>query len=93
MKKQMTRRDWMNRTGIMLGSSILGASVGINTLKAATNNSISNQPVRMMFNENPYGPSQVARKAMRKAFNESNLYSMRGAKAEFKKLMAKFYLC
>ena len=45
--------------------------------------------VKLDANENPYGPSQVARKAMRKAFSESNLYSMRYAKAEFKTLMAK----
>ena len=89
MNKEMTRRDWINHSGVIIGSSILGTSFGINTLKAATNNSKSNQPVRMMFNENPYGPSQVARRAMRKAFDESNLYSMRGAKAEFKELMAK----
>ena len=89
MNKEMTRRDWINRSGVIIGSSILGTSFGINTLKAATSNSKSNQPVRMMFNENPYGPSQVARRAMRKAFDESNLYSMRGAKAEFKELMAK----
>ena len=89
MKKEITRRDWLNRSSLLLGSSFLGASVGINTLKAAVNRPISNEPVRMMFNENPYGPSQVARRAMRKAFNESNLYSMRGAKAEFKELMAK----
>ena len=65
MKKEITRRDWLNRSSLLLGSSFLGASVGINALKAAVNRPISNEPVRMMFNENPYGPSQVARRAMR----------------------------
>jgi len=31
-------------------------------------------PIRMSSNENPYGPSQLAIKAMEGAFNESNLY-------------------
>jgi|TARA_Y100000031_G_scaffold119765_2_gene133583 histidinol-phosphate aminotransferase len=88
MKQNMTRRDWLNKSATVLGGSLLGSMAGISPLKAAPIPS-SNAPVRMMFNENPYGPSQVARRAMRKAFSESNLYSMRGAKAEFKVLMAK----
>ena len=31
-------------------------------------------PIRMSSNENPYGPSQLAIKAMEEAFSESNLY-------------------
>lgn len=31
-------------------------------------------PIRMSSNENPYGPSQIAIKAMEGAFSESNLY-------------------
>lgn len=85
MNQGISRRDWLNTSATILGGSILGSVAGVNPLKAAA----SNEPVRMMFNENPYGPSQVARRAMRKAFGEANLYSMRGAKAEFKTLMAK----
>lgn len=89
MKKGMTRREWINRSATLFGGSLLGAVTGVKSINAATINSLSNKPVRMMLNENPYGPSQIARRAMRKAFGESNLYSMRGAKAEFKELMAK----
>ena len=88
MKENITRREWLNTGATILSGSILGSVAGVSPLKAATK-SLPNAPIRMMFNENPYGPSQVARKAMRKAFAESNLYSMRGAKAEFKALMAK----
>ena len=90
MNKNITRRDWLNKSATILGSSFVGAVAGFNPILGRTKVSTSvNNPVRMMFNENPYGPSQVARKAMRKAFSESNLYSMRYAKAEFKTLMAK----
>jgi len=89
MKKEMTRRDWLNKSAAVLGGSILGSMGGYNPLFGAAPNRSANEPVRMMYNENPYGPSQVARRAMRKAFSESNLYSMRYAKAEFKILMAK----
>ena len=88
MKENITRRDWLNKSAAVLGGSILGSMTGINPLKA-TPTINTNEPVRMMYNENPYGPSQVARRAMRKAFAEANLYSMRGAKGEFKVLMAK----
>ena len=90
MNNNITRRDWLNKSATVLGSSFVGAIAGFNPLLGNTKGStVVNTPIRMMFNENPYGPSQVARKAMRKAFSESNLYSMRYAKAEFKILMAK----
>ena len=88
MKENLTRRQWLNTGATILGGSILGSVAGVSPLKAATK-SLPSAPIRMMFNENPYGPSQVARRAMRKAFGEANLYSMRGAKAQFKVLMAK----
>jgi len=90
MNNNITRRDWLNKSAAVLGSSFVGAIAGFNPLLGNTKVlTVVNTPIRMMFNENPYGPSQVARKAMRKAFSESNLYSMRYAKAEFKILMAK----
>ena len=89
MNKGMTRREWINRSATVLGGSLLGAVAGVQSLNAASTATLLDKPVRMMFNENPYGPSQIARRAMRKAFEESNLYSMRGAKGEFKELMAK----
>ena len=89
MNKGMTRREWINRSATVFGGSLLGAVAGVQSLNAASTTTLLDKPVRMMFNENPYGPSQIARRAMRKAFEESNLYSMRGAKGEFKELMAK----
>jgi len=89
MNNNLTRRDWLNRSATVLSGSFISAMAGFNPLLSSPTVTPSNLPTRMMFNENPYGPSQVARRAMRKAFSESNLYSMRYAKAEFKTLMAK----
>ena len=89
MNKHISRRDWLNRSVTIIGGTLLGSVTSYNPLFSKTISSSNNEPIRMMFNENPYGPSQVARKAMKKAFSESNLYSMRYAKAEFKTLMAK----
>ncbi|MDP6992110.1 MAG: histidinol-phosphate aminotransferase family protein, partial [Candidatus Marinimicrobia bacterium] len=66
MKENLTRRQWLNTGATILGGSILGSVAGVSPLKAATK-SLPSAPIRMMFNENPYGPSQVARRAMRKA--------------------------
>jgi len=89
MNNKITRRDWLNRSATILGGSFISTLSGYSPLSANASPSLNKSPVRMMFNENPDGPSQVARRAMRKAFLESNLYSMRSAKVEFKVLMAK----
>nr|MCS5622946.1 aminotransferase class I/II-fold pyridoxal phosphate-dependent enzyme [Candidatus Neomarinimicrobiota bacterium] len=89
MNKHITRRDWLNRSATVLGGTLLGSVTGYNPLYSTPISRSTNEPIRMMYNENPYGPSQIARKAMRKAFVESNLYSMTPAKAEFKALIAK----
>ncbi len=89
MNKHITRRDWLNRSAAVLGGTLLSSVTGYNPLYSTPISWSTNEPIRMMYNENPYGPSQIARKAMQKAFSESNLYSMTPAKAEFKALIAK----
>ena len=86
MKNKISRREWINRSATVIGGSVIGSMVGLSPLKGA---SLSKEPIRMMFNENPYGPSDIAKRAMRKAFTESNLYTMRAALTEFKELIAK----
>jgi histidinol-phosphate/aromatic aminotransferase/cobyric acid decarboxylase-like protein len=76
MNKHITRRDWLNRSAAVLGGTLLGSVTGYNPLYSTPISWSTNEPIRMMYNENPYGPSQIARKAMRKAFSESNLYSI-----------------
>jgi len=77
MKKEMTRRDWLNKSAAVLGGSILGSMGGYNPLFGAAPNRSANEPVRMMYNENPYGPSQVARRAMRSICRSKPLFHAR----------------
>ena len=85
MKKNISRREWINKSATVIGGSFLGSMIGFSPLKGTT---LLKEPVRMMYNENPYGPSDVAKRAMQKAFSESNLYTMRAALSEFKNLIA-----
>lgn len=75
MSKTMNRRQWLARSSTALGGTLLAGYGGLGQEFVPTVNATPNSPIRMMFNENPYGPSQVARKAMIKAFDEGNLYS------------------
>ena len=81
MKKNISRREWINKSATVIGGSFLGSMIGFSPLKGTP---LLKEPVRMMYNENPYGPSDVAKRAMRRAFSESNLYTMRAALSEFK---------
>ena len=85
MKKNISRREWINKSATVIGGSFLGSMIGFSPLKGAP---LLKEPVRMMYNENPYGPSDIAKRAMRRAFSESNLYTMRAALSEFKALIA-----
>ena len=85
MKKNISRREWINKSATVIGGSFLGSMIGFSPLKGAP---LLKEPVRMMYNENPYGPSDIAKRAMRRAFSESNLYTMRAALSEFKNLIA-----
>ena len=87
MKKNISRREWINKSATVIGGSFLGSMIGFSPLKGAP---LLKEPVRMMYNENPYGPSDIAKRAMRRAFSESNLYTMRAALSEFKNVFNSF---
>jgi histidinol-phosphate aminotransferase len=75
MSNRMTRRQWLSRTGLALGGTALAGCWGLNLTACAPEEQTASVPIRMMFNENPYAPSEKARQAMTKAFEEANLYS------------------
>ena len=87
MKKKLSRREILKQGTALLSGALFAPSLIANPLHVVNENLSS--PVRMMYNENPYGPSAIAQKAMQKAFSESNLYTMRDAQLEFIELMAK----
>jgi histidinol-phosphate aminotransferase len=75
MSNTMTRRQWLSRTGCTLGGAAMAGYMGTGLAFCKPDNQVSSTPIRMMYNENPYGPSEIARQAMLKAFEEANLYS------------------
>jgi len=88
MSTQMTRRQWLGRTSIILGSTALPSLWSLSRASALPADT-ADSPIRMLFNENPYGPSEVARQAMREAFAEANLYSFsEGAYDELRTIIA-----
>lgn len=90
MSTQMTRRQWLGQSSIMLGTAALASYWGVSKASALQIQTALRSPIRMLFNENPYGPSEVAREAMKKAFDEANLYSFsEGAYDELRDIIAK----
>jgi histidinol-phosphate aminotransferase len=76
------------RSSLALGGVILAGRVGKGGEIVLETEAPSNEALRMMWNENPYGPSKVARAAMTRAFDQANHYAdeaweeMRSAFAE-----------
>lgn len=70
------RRNWLKQTG--LGIAGLGMIPFEGFAISTGNDSIEEKnegPIRLRSNENPYGPSVSARKAMRDSINASNRYN------------------
>lgn len=86
---RMTRRQWLERTSIILGSTAVGSFWAASPASALQIEKDTSSSLRMLFNENPYGPSDIARKAMKEAFAEANLYSFsEGAPDELRAIIA-----
>jgi histidinol-phosphate aminotransferase len=62
------------RGSVALGGAILAARVGSAGEIILETEVSSSEALRMMWNENPYGPSEAARAAMTKAFPEAYQY-------------------
>ena len=88
MSHTLTRREWLSRSLTIAGGAAAAGSGFFLTPVIASSKLSRRVPLRMMYNENPYGPSSVTRRAMRMAFQEANLYNMEPATAELKALIA-----
>lgn len=70
---KLDRRDWLRQSGMALA----GMAIGGNALGRNPNffyGEEANEIIRIGSNENPYGPSPLAREAMIKAVASSNRY-------------------
>ena len=91
MSTQLTRREWLSGTTATLAASglMLSASkAGAQTFMAPNINPTASNPIRAHLNENVYGPSLKARKAMEDAIDRSHQYAF-DAIFQFRDLIAK----
>ncbi|MBT6330808.1 MAG: aminotransferase class I/II-fold pyridoxal phosphate-dependent enzyme [Kordiimonadaceae bacterium] len=88
MTIKLTRREWI--AGSTAASSLLlsGAAASAQTFLTPNVNPTAENPIRAHFNENVYGHSLKARKAMEDALDDSHKYAF-GVFFELMQLMAK----
>jgi histidinol-phosphate aminotransferase len=84
MKSQLNRRDWFKSTLALTAGFTLTSSLTESLMAAPMSEaervffglgSKSSQKVRLNSNENPYGPSDKARKAVIEVLSQSNRYA------------------
>ena len=90
-QNRVTRRQWFRRAGAS-ASTIFIAPHLLQEIAAAesgyVNEPLPNGMVRLSSNENPYGPSPKARKAMMAAFDEACRYPYASAWGDLTKMIA-----
>ena len=74
MAASLTRRQVLFHSSVAFGGVILAGRIGNVGQMISEAEASSGEALRMMWNENPYGPSEAARAAMTKAFDEANHY-------------------
>lgn len=94
MSKSINRREWFRSTLALTGGLAVSTSL-VNELLAAPVSEAerlftpgpNGKLIRLGSNENPYGPSALARKAIQESMGEFNRYAFEPV-AEFKKILA-----
>ncbi len=84
MKSNISRKSFLKQGATIFGGALIAPYTSLSPFSSESQRTL----IRMMYNENPYGPSRKAKKAMHKAFSESNLYTMRIALNEFANLIS-----
>jgi histidinol-phosphate aminotransferase len=94
MKTQLSRRDWFKSTaslsaGLVVSTSMIDQLLAAPISQAERGYAIKNLPgkVKLNSNENPYGPSEKAKKAALEAISKGNRYAFEELE-EFKKVIA-----
>lgn len=90
MTNDITRRQWLTGTTTTVATSLLlsATSASAQTFMSANVTPSAQNPIRAHFNENTYGQSLKARKAIDDAADRSHLYAF-GAMFEFRATIAK----
>lgn len=88
---QLNRRQWLKTTALAGGFTLFNGLTGIQTLSAEEVKKFNprklDSPIRLSSNENPYGPSERVRNAVKNAFSDGCRYPY-GYAAELETLLA-----
>ncbi len=76
MTRPISRRHLLRSSPVVLAGSIFSAAAAAEVYSAPPRQDLKG-PIRLIANENPYGPSASARNAMLAAFDEAHRYAMR----------------
>lgn len=96
MKTQLSRRDWFRSTLAITAGATLASSFASKLMAAPMSDAeraffdmglSTNHKVRLNSNENPYGPSEKAKKAVMDVLSKGNRYAFEELE-ELKKLIA-----
>lgn len=95
MENQLSRRDWLKSSigltaGLMASTSLTNQLLAAPVSSAEKNHRMAangEKLIRLGSNENPYGPSALARKAIAEAMDDFNRYSFESI-APLKKMLA-----
>lgn len=72
----INRRNWLKQIGMgVAGVSMAPLENIAGTFSELSADQINDKPIRLVANENPYGPSPLARKAMAENMIFSNRYN------------------
>lgn len=77
MNHEVSRREWLRRSSLLTGGLLCQTLAPAPLLAAAPSPRLSPAPgalAKLSGNENPWGPSEKARQAMRAAFDDCNRY-------------------
>ncbi len=77
MTSKITRRDWLVGGSALAGAIIASNMASAQTVMGINNNPTPENPLRASSNENTYGPSIKAQKAMHEASKTAHLYDFR----------------
>jgi histidinol-phosphate aminotransferase len=81
------RRDWLKQSSLLLaGLGFSGNLFSREKVPYGFDNQVDLEYIRISSNENPYGPSPMAQKAMTEAISKSNRYTYRDLPALLKKI-------
>ncbi len=85
---EITRRQWLIGGTALAGSLMLAQNAHAQSVTIEGYTPTPENPIRMSANENPYGISKAASKAMHEAHQYGHLYSGGGARGPLTELIA-----